>query len=139
MITNVLDYLEKSALKLPNKVLFKDVSSSVSYCDVVNGAKQIGSLIADTLPGMKNQPIGVFIDRDVQSLIMFFGICYSGNFYVPLDMNLPVHQLRLIIDTLDLKIILGEKDGIVIVEKLDFEGKFIPYEDIETHPSIKRN
>lgn len=101
---NVLEYLENSAEKNPKKILFSDEVTEIAYCEFVDSVKRIGSAIGDI--NNLNSPIVVFIDRTVESLKAFFGIVYSGNFYVPIDDSLPEKRKNLIIDTLNPKLIV---------------------------------
>jgi amino acid adenylation domain-containing protein len=43
----------------------------------------------------------VFVDRNIESLVSFFGVAYSGNFYVPLDISMPKMRIELILQTLN--------------------------------------
>lgn len=105
MITNVLEYLEDAAAKTPDKLLFADEKEAVTYAELVNRAKRIGSFIAGRI-GEKNKPVAVLIDRNMKSLLSFMGIVYSGNFYVPIDMSMPVQRVALILNTLEPVLIL---------------------------------
>lgn len=105
MITNVLEYLESSYAKTPDKLLFEDEKESVTYREVISRAKGIGSFIAERTNGA-NKPVAVLIDRNVRSLMAFIGIVYSGNFYVPIDTSMPIQRVELILNTLEPVLIL---------------------------------
>jgi amino acid adenylation domain-containing protein len=99
MIINVLEYLEQSAQKYPNKVVFADEYKQITYAQLLREAKSIGTAIAKKM-GKTRSPIVVFVDRNVESLIFFMGVAYSGNFYVPLDKQMPKMRIELILNTL---------------------------------------
>ena len=84
MNINVLEWLEAAAEKNPSGIAFADPEKSVTYAEVLQKAKQIGSAIIGRAKALgtdwKNKPIAVLIDRNVESLILFLGIVYSGNF-----------------------------------------------------------
>ena len=92
MIINVLEYLEASAVNFPNKVVFWDQEKNISYHEVLIYSKKIGTYINDKYM-VRNKPIGVVIGRNIESLIMFLGVVYSGNFYVPIDPELPKDRI----------------------------------------------
>lgn len=96
MITNVLDYLERSAARFPDKTAFADRTCQVTYRDLVERAKALGSRIAGY--GFRNQPVVVATDHSVECLVSFMAIVYSGNFYVPVDVKLPAARIRAILD-----------------------------------------
>lgn len=108
---NVLEYLENSTEKYPEKIIFFDEKHSVTYNDFVECAKRIGSKIASISGKKTRMPIVVYIDRCIESLEAFMGVVYSGNFYVPVDNSLPEQRKKLIIDTLNpIMIICLEKE-----------------------------
>lgn len=110
MITNVLEYLERRA-KLESdgeKSFFVDNQECVSYTEMVDCSKRIGSqLLAN---GYQRRPIAVFLPKSVKELKCFFGVIYSGNFYVPIDFEQPVDRIKKIFDTLNPSAIICEGD-----------------------------
>ena len=76
--------------------------------------------------------LAVLIDRDVCSVLAFFGIVFSGNFYVPVDPKLPAERIRQILKTLDPFCILGsEKQLSALTSSLRETGNY-PLLSIET-------
>lgn len=92
MVVNVLEYLENSANKYPDKIAFADSKNFIVYKELIVDCQKIGSYIQRKYR-VRNKPIGVVIDRDIESLIMFLGVTYSGNFYVPIDPELPSERI----------------------------------------------
>ena len=102
MVRNVLEYLEASAARVPDKVALKDEHESLTYKEYLQEARKVGTyLIENVVKENRNKPVAVLIDRNVWSVIAFMGIVYSGNFYVPIDNTMPSERVKLIYDTLD--------------------------------------
>lgn len=101
MIINILDLLENSAEKYPNKISFADDKSSITFSELVRKAKIIGTKIINDTEGQIRRPIIVFVDRSIESIISFFGVVYSGNFYVPIDSESPLNRNEIIFKTLN--------------------------------------
>lgn len=102
MVRNVLQYLEASAGKYPDKIALKDENEQLTYSEYVANAKAIATYLA-THEGKdtRNKPIAVIIDRNIKSIVAFIGIVYSGNFYVPIDNTMPAERVELIYNTLE--------------------------------------
>lgn len=100
MVTNVLEYLEKSEKKVPNKIVFAEENKSITYSNLVDYARRIGTRILTDTNNASQKPIVVFVDRNIESLVLFMGVAYSGNFYVPIDMQMPKLRVELILETL---------------------------------------
>lgn len=114
MVINVLEWLEEAAKRHPDHTAFADANREINYADLQRQAKIIGCRIVEFAKKRgeiwKNQPIAVLIDRNVESLILFMGILYSGNFYVPLDDTMPPKRIALILDTLGPVLIINSKE-----------------------------
>ncbi len=100
MIYNVLQYLENSAKKFPDKIALEDEFGSFSYSEYERIAKVIGTYISKRVNGVTRAPVAVLMDRNAKSVCAFMGIVYSGNFYVPIDSAMPQERIDLIYKTL---------------------------------------
>lgn len=100
MVTNVLDYLENSEKDNPGKVVFSEGNKSIVYSDLSAYGKRLGSFILDKTNNSGRNPIVVFVDRNIESLVSFIAVAYSGNFYVPIDRQLPRLRIENIIRVL---------------------------------------
>ncbi len=128
MLTNVLDYLEKSVSLHGDKTVFSDSKNEINYNGLYKNARAIGSAIAEKT-NAKNSPVLVFIDRNIESVVSFFGVAMSGNFYVPVDRQLPVKRIELIVQTLSPKAaIIWDKD-VKILDEIGFTGERLFYEE----------
>ena len=117
MTRNVLEYLESSAREFPDKIALRDENKAYTYSELIKKAKTIGTCLADK--SVKNRPVAVLIDRNIESITMFMGIVYSGNFYVPIDRTLPLKRIQTIMSTLDPAAILVLRE-----HAEEFHGEF---------------
>ena len=85
MTTNILEYLEESSQKYPNKKAFVDERETYTYQELKNYGESIGSAIGRL--GVLRRPVVVYLDKSVKMIASFMGILYSGNFYCPIDVN----------------------------------------------------
>lgn len=103
--TNLLDYLEDSAARCPNKIAFTDESCALTFAALRREAMVLAGLICRATP-RTNSPIGVMAGRTVETLVGFFAALYSGNFYAPLDRDMPAQRLQQVLQTLAPTLIL---------------------------------
>ncbi len=112
MIRNVLEYLERSAERFPDKIALEDENEKLTYAEYEKSAKAIASyLLGHGLEGCRNRPVAVIIDRSIRPVVAFMGVLYSGNFYVPIDYSMPAERIRLICDTLDPVAVIDARCG----------------------------
>lgn len=104
MVTNVLEYLELSAEKYPEKIAFAGEKDGYTFKQTMDYAQSIGSCIAKL--AKRGQAVAVFMDKTIECLPSFFGAAYAGCFYVPIDTKMPDERI--------LKIFSGLKPACVI-------------------------
>ena len=93
---NVLEFLDGSARKAPDKVAFADEANALTFAELADVASRIGTALARRV-GAGRRPIAVAIDRNVESIACFMGVVASGNYYVPLDTAQPPARLQTIL------------------------------------------
>jgi len=110
MITNVLEYLIASAKNYPNKIAFKDQTSSVTFLELEKKAKAIATIIKKSCGDKINLPIAVYMEKGTDSLVAFMGVLYSGNFYSPIDVHSPKKRINRIISVLKPVAVIYDKE-----------------------------
>lgn len=130
MQRSVLDYLEESAERFPEKIVFADDKDKICYHEFQNQAKAVATALADCVKVGRNQPVVVFIERSIESLISFFGVAYSGNFYVPVDCQMPAKRIELIFQTLSLKAAIVTEGTKKVMEELPYDGKVLELQEL---------
>lgn len=125
---NVLEFLEQAAAAYPDKTAFTDENNELTYLEVLSNAKAIGTALSSL--NTANRPVAVFIDKSAASLCAFFGVVYSGNFYVVVDTNMPAGRIDTIFETLSPAAVLTDRANIEKAETLQFDGEMFLYEEI---------
>ncbi len=116
MQRNVLEYLEDSVKKFPNKIVYADENIQMTFKELKKNAQNIGMQIVNHVDKI-NSPIVVFVDRDVESLVSFFGILYSGNYYIPIDNKMPFQRIEKVLEKLNPVLILYNKKDKSLIDE----------------------
>lgn len=104
MNRNVLQYLEESAARFPENCALIDEKHRCTYKELLLKSRTIGSALCK-----KNVfacPVGVYGEKDCDSLLAFFGIVYAGGFYCFLNPELPGSRLAQIAGVLSPRLII---------------------------------
>ena len=125
---NVLEYFEETCRKFPDKQAVSMGNQSMTFAEMHSLATRLGARIKKT---GTNRPIGVFADRSIEPAVWYLAVLYSGNFYVPIDPDMPKEKIQAIIDDTDFPILIGNGKNRECVESLRFQGDFITSEDAE--------
>lgn len=128
MKKNILQVLEETTAKYPDKLAFADIKKEVTYQEFTNEAKQIGSALLSLQA--TNEPIGIYIDKNVQCLDAMMGVLYSGNFYTILDTASPQERIQNILTTLQPIAIVTDKKNLEKAKQLQNVQTIYIYEEI---------
>ena len=134
MIINVLEYLEGSVKKHPHKVGFADQEHQVTFNELMQQAKSIGSHLARIMGGQRNKPVIVITDRQISSIISFLAVLYSGNFYVPVDSQMPAKRLEIIFNNINPGVAVILKDEYKLLADIKFAGRVVLLNDALQEP-----
>lgn len=133
MIINVLQYLENSCQRFPDKAAFVDEEKSITYKSVHQYARSLGTAIHRVTNGQIRKPVVVFVDRKLESLVTFLGVAYSGNFYVPIDIAMPEMRIELILNTLKPLAMVTTPSSKKVSKAVAPELLTVDYEENRTH------
>lgn len=97
---NVLEFIERSAERYPDKLAVADENGGVTYSQLELMAKKIGAWIHKMTGGEHIKPVAVLLDKKPESVAAYMGVMYSGNFYVVLDAEMPDVRAEAILGTL---------------------------------------
>lgn len=125
---NILEYLEISAKKYPEKTAIADRDKSYTFGELKNSASLLGK--HPLLQNINNSPVGIFASHSSETIVMMLGVLYSGNFYVPLNPDLPCDKLSQIIGDSGMSVIIGADDA-EKAKQSGFDGTYIDFSDIQ--------
>ena len=122
MLTNILQYLEATAPRLPEKLAFSTGTEGMTFSELHTHARTLG---ADLLRrGFSGEPVAVLMDKHPHTIATFFGALYAGCFYAALDGDMPTARMGLILDTLKPRLLIYDKKNAKTAAKLTAEGLF---------------
>lgn len=132
MQNSVVQWLEETAKRFPQKTAFVDEAGSYTWSEVRQKALSIARHIEGVLPTRK-QPIVVYMEKSADMLIAYLGIAYSGNFYSPIDTDMPASRVEKILEVLQPGLFITTndlRDSIGAGKAIDFTGPVLSYEEI---------
>lgn len=128
MQTNLLEYLENTVREVPDKLAFSNGERGVTFDEVYRFSRAIGTFLNGR--GLKNEPVIVFMEKSPEAVVSFFGTVYAGCYYVPLDSEMPVHRIEIIVKTLKTRAAICDEATASILKELSFGGDILLYSDI---------
>ncbi len=116
MMKNVLEYLEATAPRVPDKTAYSDGTDSVTFSEVYKYSRAVGSYLSEN--GLTSEPIVVLTKKHPRAIPCFFGAVYAGSMYVPIDTEMPAVRIGLILDSLNPKLIICDRSTEKTAQKL---------------------
>lgn len=104
---NVLEYLEKTVARLPDKLAFAGENEELTFGQLYRDSRAIGSFLYGK--GFYREPVLVFMKKQPRTVAAFFGCVYGGDCYVPVDDEMPLFRLELIMKTLQPRAVICEE------------------------------
>ncbi len=128
MQINVMSYVDEIVNTCPDKPAFVGSGVALTFKQIHTNARSIGTFLAKR--NFYKEPIVVFMSKKPQTVAAFFGVINSGNFYVPLDDEMPRHRIELIFKSLNPRAVICDADSVKSIDGLDFSGELFQYEEI---------
>lgn len=139
MLTNILEYLEQTAQRLPEKTALADDKLSLSFGQWLQQAENIGTAIAQATNSTMRHAVLVFVDRRIEGLVGAMGAVESGNFYVPIDCKMPFERVRLIADVCKpIAAVATTEADLKTLDQIEFVGPRFIYNEVKEHPADKQ-
>ena len=125
---NCIEWLINSTNKYPNKIAIIEEDKSITYSSLLERTKSIATYLIKE--EQFNSPIILFTDKSIDTLISFFGIMLSNNFYTLINPELPETRILSIKETINSKIVLTDKEHLSIANKYFNNLKIVLIKDI---------
>lgn len=130
MQTNVLEWLVESSRKFGNKLAICDDREEMTYQQYHHKAIGLARAILDS--GLDaREPVVVYLEKSVKVLAAFMGIAYAGDFYSPVDIEMPKQRINRILEILEPKLVITSKELRAEFESFNYQGDYILYEDVK--------
>ena len=125
MQTNILEYLEATAPRVPDKIAYSNGTDHMCFSELLRTARAIGSELL--CRGYEKKPVAILMDKHPNEIAAFYGCVYAGCFYIPLDPDMPPKRMETILASVGADIMIVDKKGEKCLQKLQFAREVIPY------------
>ena len=128
MYTNVLDYLEQTAPRVPDKIAYANENDSLTFGEVYEHSRSIGTFLSEN--GFYREPIVVFMEKHPNAIETFYGVVYAGCWYVPIDEEMPKYRIELIFKTLNPRAVICDEKTAAFLDTFKYEGRVLLHDSL---------
>ena len=136
MAKNVLEFLEASEQRFPEKTAYMDSRGGITFGEFGRRARGLGSFLARK--PLKGKPVAVFMDKSTDMIVGFMGAVYAGCFYCPVDITMPEERIRTIFSVLQPAAVLARNADMERAAALTagaaYETELVSYEEAVQYP-----
>ena len=129
MFRTAVDYLKITEQKFPQKLAYVDEKRGIDFSTLKNEALHVAMAICSA--DVKKKPIAIFLDKSVEMIVSFIGVTYSGNFYSPLDTQMPIQRIEKIVDTLQPALFITDQAHLEDVKQFSGDASILVYEEMQ--------
>lgn len=128
MQKNILEYLEHTVERVPEKIAFSSETDALTFRKVYTQSQAIGTALIHA--GFRKQPVVVFMKKNPKTIAAFLGVIYSGCFYVPLDEEMPRHRIERIVQNLQPAVCICDDATFPIAMGMSGIGQVFRYDEL---------
>ena len=133
MQINILEYLECTAGRFPDKIAFANEAMGMTFGEVSQVSRNIGTCLLKR--GYQKEPVVIYMQKHPHMIAAFWGVVYSSCFYVPIDEEMPRFRISLIFQNLKPRAVICDETTCGEIKDIrDFEGEILLYEEIAEEP-----
>ena len=120
MQINILEYLEQTAPRLPQKIAYSDGTYDMTFSELFFSSRVIGSNLITR--GYRREPIAILMDKHPREVAAFYGVVYAGCYYVPLDPAMPPLRMQSILQSVGARLLIVDEKGLKKSKELQLDG-----------------
>ena len=136
MMQSAVCLLEQAAEKFKNKTVFEDKDGSISFEELREKSRIIGSELIKRVETGRKCPVIVYLPKSIKSIISFMGSLYSASPYVPIDYAIPMARMEKTVENLHPTAIITDTDGKTKLESL--QKKYLYLMSLQTDKPMMR-
>ncbi|MBE5835297.1 MAG: amino acid adenylation domain-containing protein [Butyrivibrio sp.] len=131
---SILDVLENTASKYPDKLAFGDVSSDMTFKETIERSKLVGSYLTSYVKN--GSPVAFYMEKSCQGVCGMFGAVYAGGFYSFIDVRQPAARAESVVSVLEPAVIITDNTFAQQAHSLNVDVPILNIEEILATASI---
>ncbi len=130
----ILDRFEQTVQRFPEKPAVTCRDEFYTFSQLKDTAQKLATSISES--GTKESPIGVLVSRGCSTTVFFLSVLYSGNFYVPLDPDIPHAKLAKILTDAEISLVLCEEKQKALLKEIGFKSQALTLKNQADKPAM---
>ena len=112
---------------MPDKLAFSNGKEGMTFGEVAAQSRSVATALAQR--GIYREPVIIFMDKHPRTVTAFWGVIYSGCFYVCLDEKMPKARIDAILENLSPRAVISDKKNFETAKSFGLEHTML-YDDV---------
>ena len=135
---NVIEMLERSAAKYPDKVAFSDPGGQITFVELLTSSQKIASkFLSDRVLSGSERSVLFFMEKSVAALPVMFGGVYAGAFYCFVDIRQSDERAVSIIERVAPSVVVTDSANRERLERIIPKIRYMMVEDLTSSASLE--
>lgn len=130
MVKKLTDYLEIQYKERPNEDAIVSDGNELSFEQLYWASIDIAEKIQAELHNAINCPVIIYLRKGMVGYCSLIGTLCSGNFYVPVDINMPIERVKKIFELTNANVVLTSHEFRKTIEELGLSAKIVEINDL---------
>ena len=100
----------------------------MTFRQVYDQSRAIGTFLYQK--EIYRRPVVVFMNKHPKEVTAFFGVITAGNYYVPIDEEMPAGRIQMILENVKSPVIICDEKTKAVARSFDYAGEIVLYDDI---------
>ncbi|MDP1622521.1 MAG: amino acid adenylation domain-containing protein [Bacteroidales bacterium] len=130
MLKNLTEYFERTVQLYPHRIAVIDGEQQVTFHQLNSRVKLLAISLTESIKSECNRPVGVFLPKSIESVVVDLAITYSANIYMNLDIKSPDSRIRNVLELVKPALLITNTDHLA---KLSVIYKDCPILNVDDH------
>lgn len=126
MHIRMIDMFDCIADEKSSEIAIEHNEKIITYGQLKNRAYSLANYLIQEMKLLINSPVAVFLPKDISIVVADFGILYSGNMFMNLDIKTPIERIYNVLELIKPRIIITKKEYFDLLEEIQ-----IPLIDVD--------
>lgn len=123
----VIDYFDQQAKKYPENIALYFKNDCITFGAFQEKVNQLANYLLSLQ--LKNEVIGVFMDRSIDMMTAIYGILKSGNIYMPISQDYPSQRILFVLKDSNAALVIVNKESYVQYSNIKSNTRYLDIEN----------
>lgn len=129
-MNSIVCLLDEAAKRFRDLTAFEDKDGEITFSKLRRQSLRIAAALTGSVETGRTNPIIVYMEKSIKSIICFMGIAYAKSPYVPIDYLVPMNRFEKTAENLKPAAVITDAAGAERLKEIKLDAKILIYDEI---------